>query len=140
MLYALREALCLVREEGLDSRWSRHRQLSHALIAGLSALGLKVLAPEPHRAPTLTVTRIPEGVNDIDVRRALLSEHNLEIGGGLGPLKGQVWRIGLMGESCSQANVLLVLSVLESALARQGWRREKGAGVLAATEALASGN
>ncbi len=140
MLYALREALCLVREEGLAPRWSRHRRLSHALIAGLTALGLEILAPEPHRAPTLTVARIPDGIKDIEVRKALLSEHNLEIGGGLGPLKGQVWRIGLMGESCSQANVLLVLSVLESALARQGWRREKGAGVVAAIEALASGS
>ena len=138
MLYALREALCLVREEGLDTRWDRHQRLSKALIAGLKALGLPILAPESHRAPTLTVARIPEGIKDIEVRKALLSEHNLEIGGGLGALKGQVWRIGLMGESCSQANVLLVLSVLESTLARQGWRRDKGAGVLAALEALAA--
>lgn len=137
MLYALREALCLVHEEGLDARWDRHQKLSKALIAGLNALGLPILAPESHRAPTLTVARIPEGIKDIEVRKALLSEHNLEIGGGLGALKGQVWRIGLMGESCNQANVLLVLSVLESALGRQGWRREKGAGVLAALEALA---
>jgi len=138
MLYALREALCLVGEEGLDARWDRHQRLSKALIAGLEALGLPILAPKAHRAPTLTVARIPEGVKDIEVRKALLSEHNLEIGGGLGALKGQVWRIGLMGESCSRANVLLVLSVLESALARQGWRRDKGAGVLAALEALSA--
>jgi len=138
MLYALREALCLVHEEGLEPRWRRHQALSNALIAGLNALGLPILAPESHRAPTLTVARIPEGVKDIEVRKTLLSEHNLEIGGGLGALKGQVWRIGLMGESCSQANVLLVLSVLESALARQGWRRDKGAGVLAALEALSA--
>ena len=138
MLYALREALCLVRDEGLDARWDRHQRLSKALIAGLEALGLPILAPKAHRAPTLTVARIPEGVKDIEVRKALLSEHNLEIGGGLGALKGQVWRIGLMGESCNQANVLLVLSVLETALVRQGWRCEKGAGVLAALEAMAS--
>ena len=106
--------------------------------SGLQALGLQILAPEAHRAPTLTVARIPEGIKDAEVRKTLLSEHNLEIGGGLGPLKGQVWRIGLMGESCSQANVLLVLSVLESALVRQGRRCEKGAGVLAALETLAS--
>jgi len=137
MLYALREALCLVREEGLEPRWRRHQAFSNALIAGLNALGLPILAPESHRAPTLTVARIPEGVKDIEVRKTLLSEHNLEIGGGLGALKGQVWRIGLMGESCTQANVLLVLSALESALGRQGWRREKGAGVVAALEALA---
>ncbi|HZY30027.1 MAG TPA: alanine--glyoxylate aminotransferase family protein, partial [Candidatus Methylomirabilis sp.] len=128
----------LVRDEGLDARWDRHQRLSKALIAGLEALGLPILAPKAHRAPTLTVARIPEGVKDIEVRKALLSEHNLEIGGGLGALKGQVWRIGLMGESCNQANVLLVLSVLETALVRQGWRCEKGAGVLAALEALAS--
>ena len=73
----------------------------------------------------------------MEVRKALLSEHNLEIGGGLGPHKGKVWRIGLMGESCNQANVLLALSALESALVRHGWRRERGAGVLAALEVLA---
>ena len=137
MLYALREALHLVREEGLEARWRRHHTLSNALIAGLQALGLQILAPEAHRAPTLTVARIPEGVKDVEVRKTLLSEHNLEIGGGLGPLKGQAWRIGLMGESCNQANVLLVLSTLETALVRQGWRCEKGAGVLAALETLA---
>ena len=137
MLYALREALHLVQEEGLEARWRRHQTLSKALIAGLNALGLSILAPEAHRAPTLTVARIPEGVKDIEVRKGLLSEHNLEIGGGLGPLKGQAWRIGLMGESCSQANVLLVLSALEGALVRQGWRCARGAGVLAALETLA---
>jgi len=137
MLYALREALCLVQEEGLDPRWHRHKTLSDALAAGLIALGLHILAPEAYRAPTLTVARIPDGVPDMEVRKALLSEHNLEIGGGLGPLKGKVWRIGLMGESCNQANVLLALSALESALVRHGWRCEKGAGVLAALEVLA---
>ncbi len=136
MLYALGEALRLVREEGLEARWRRHQTLSNALIAGLQGLGLQILAPEAHRAPTLTVARIPEGIKDAEVRKMLLSEHSLEIGGGLGPLKGQVWRIGLMGESCSQANVLLVLSTLESALVRQGWRCGKGAGILAAMEAL----
>jgi alanine-glyoxylate transaminase/serine-glyoxylate transaminase/serine-pyruvate transaminase len=136
MLYALGEALRLVREEGLEARWRRHQTLSDALLAGLTALGLQILAPETHRAPTLTVARIPEGIKDAEVRKMLLSEHSLEIGGGLGPLKGQVWRIGLMGESCSQANVLLVLSALESALVRQGWRCGKGAGILAAMEAL----
>ena len=137
MLYALHEALHLVAEEGLTARWERHQRLSNALVSGLTALGLQILAPEGYRAATLTVVKIPQGIPDIEVRKALLSEHNLEIGGGLGPLKGQVWRIGLMGESCSQANVLLVLSALESALTRQGWRGGKGAGVLAAIEALA---
>jgi alanine-glyoxylate transaminase/serine-glyoxylate transaminase/serine-pyruvate transaminase len=137
MLYALREALHLVREEGLEVRWNRHQRLSKALIAGLEALGLAILAPESYRAPTLTVARIPEGVRDVEVRKALLSEHNLEIGGGLGALKGQVWRIGLMGESCNQANVLLALSALEAAIVRQGGRCAKGVGVLAALEVLA---
>lgn len=138
MLYALREALCLVHEEGLEPRWHRHKTLSDALVAGLLALGLQILAPEAYRAPTLTVVRIPERIPDIEVRKALLSEHSLEIGGGLGALKGKVWRVGLMGESCNQANVLLVLSALESALVRHGWRCEKGAGILAAIKALAS--
>ena len=138
MLYALREALCLVHEEGLRARWHRHMSLSNALVAGLIALGLQILAPEGYRAPTLTVVKIPEGIPDAEVRKALLSEYNLEIGGGLGIFKGLVWRIGLMGESCTQANVLLVLSALESALVRHGWRCERGAGVLAALTALAS--
>ena len=138
MLYALREALRLVREEGLKARWHRHQTLSNALTAGLTGLGLQILAPEGYRAPTLTVVKTPEGVPDVEVRKALLSEHNLEIGGGLGVLKGRVWRIGLMGESCNQANVLLVLSALESALVRHGWHCERGAGLLAALEVLAS--
>ncbi len=137
MLYALREALRLVAEEGLTDRWDRHQRLSDALVAGLTALGLQILAPEGYRAPTLTVVKIPEGVPDLEVRKALLSEHNIEIGGGLGALKGRVWRIGLMGESCSQANVLLVLSALETMLVRFGWRSKNGAGVVAALEALA---
>ncbi len=137
MLYALREALRLVAEEGLTARWHRHMLFSNALVAGLIALGLQILAPEGDRAPTLTVVKIPEGIPDSEVRKALLSEHNIEIGGGLGPLKGKVWRIGLMGESCSQANVLLVLSALETMLVRFGWRSKNGAGVVAALEALA---
>jgi alanine-glyoxylate transaminase/serine-glyoxylate transaminase/serine-pyruvate transaminase len=137
MLYALREALRLVAEEGLTARWERHQRLSNALIAGLTALGLQVLAPEGYRAATLTVVKIPEGIPDIEVRKALLSEHNLEIGGGLGALKGRAWRIGLMGESCSQANLLFVLSALEQMLVRFGTRATDGAGVLAAITALA---
>ncbi len=137
MLYALHEALRLVAEEGLEARWRRHQLFSDALLAGLTALGLQILAPAGHRAPTLTVVKIPEGVPDREVRKALLSEHNIEIGGGLGALKGRVWRIGLMGESCSQANVMLVLSALETMLVRFGWRSKIGAGVVAALEALA---
>ncbi len=138
MLYGLHEALRIVRGEGLEARWRRHKRFNEALMAGLTAIGIKILAPEACRAPTLTAALIPDGMPDMEVRKALLSEHNLEIGGGLGALKGQVWRIGLMGESCNQANVLLLLSALETTLVRHGWRCDKGAGVLAAMQTLAS--
>jgi alanine-glyoxylate transaminase/serine-glyoxylate transaminase/serine-pyruvate transaminase len=139
MIYALREALRLAIEEGLEARIARHRRHGEALWAGLQAMGLALHAQNGHRLPVLTTVRIPEGVEDLKVRRALLYEHAIEIGGGLGPLAGKVWRIGLMGHSSSAENVLAVLQALEQELSSQGFRLEKGAGVAAAGRALGAG-
>jgi len=120
MVYALRESLRLVAEEGLEPRFARHRRHSAALMAGLAALGARPQAQEGHRLPSLNCVVAPEGVDEAAVRKALLGEQNIEIGGGLGPLAGKVWRIGLMGESSRQENVLAVLSAIEQQLRRQG--------------------
>jgi alanine-glyoxylate transaminase/serine-glyoxylate transaminase/serine-pyruvate transaminase len=132
MNYALREALRLVQEEGLEVRFRRHQRNHTALAAGLAALDLPLAAQEGHRLWTLNSVTIPVGIDDGMVRRQLLEEYSIEIGAGLGPLRGKVWRIGLMGESSTQANVLLLLSALEAILKRQGYRCTLGAGVSAA--------
>ena len=126
MIYALHEAVRLTLEEGLPARWARHRLHAGALQAGLEAMGLTLHAEASHRAPMLTTVRIPDGVDDAAVRRALLTDDSIEIGGGLGPLKGKVWRVGLMGHSCNEGNVLLFLEALERALAKQGRPSVKG--------------
>jgi alanine-glyoxylate transaminase / serine-glyoxylate transaminase / serine-pyruvate transaminase len=138
MNYALREALRLVQEEGLEARFRRHQRNHTALATGLAALGLPLAAQEGHRLWTLNSVTIPTGVDDGAVRRQLLEDYNIEIGAGLGPLRGKVWRIGLMGESSTQANVLLVLSALEAILKKQGYRCTSGAGVSAAQEVYAT--
>ena len=132
MNYALYEALRLVEEEGLEARWARHERNHHALKAGLAAIGLTIAAQENHQLWTLNSVRIPDGVDDARVRAALLEEFNIEIGGGLGVLKGKTWRIGLMGDSSTTANVLLVLSALERVLPRCGYAVKAGAAVAAA--------
>lgn len=137
MNYALLEALRLVAEEGLDARWQRHERHHRALAAGLAALGLELAAQADHRLWMLNAVRIPDGVDDGSVRQALLDHFSLEIGGGLGPMKGRVWRIGLMGESSTEANVLLVLSALERVLPQAGYRVDAGRGVAAAAQELA---
>jgi alanine-glyoxylate transaminase/serine-glyoxylate transaminase/serine-pyruvate transaminase len=137
MNYALLEALRLVDEEGLEVRWNRHERNHLALAAGLGALGLRLAAQEGHRLWTLNSVEIPDGVDDAGVRRALLEQFGIEIGGGLGPLKGKTWRVGLMGESSTEANVLLLLSALERVLPRFGARVEAGAGVAAAARVYA---
>lgn len=136
MIYALREALRVAAEEGLETRWRRHLRHGRALQAGLEAMGLTLHAQEGHRLPVLTTVRIPEGVDDAGVRRQLLDEFNLEIGGGLGPLRGRVWRIGLMGYGASSENVLYGLASLERVLAGRGVKLPAGAGVAAAAAAL----
>ena len=136
MNYALLEALRLVHEEGLEARWARHERHARALKAGLAAIGLSIASQEGRQLWTLNAVTIPDGVDDLAVRRALLTDFNLEIGGGLGPMKGKVWRIGLMGESSTAANVLLVLHALERVLPRCGYAAAAGAAVEAASREL----
>jgi len=128
MLYGLHEALRLVLEEGLDERHARHARNSRALWAGLEALGLELAVPDSERLVPLTAVRVPDGVDEAAVRRHLLEEFSLEIGGGLGPLKGKVWRIGLMGSASTRRNVELAVAALRSALAAQGHRSDGRAG------------
>ncbi len=139
MNYALREALRLVQEEGLTVRFHRHQRNHEALAAGLAAMGMALAAQEGHRLWTLNSVTIPANVDDAAVRRQLLEEYNIEIGAGLGPLRGKVWRIGLMGESSTRSNVLLVLSALEDILRKQGHRYPPGAGVSAAQHVYSAG-
>ncbi|MBN2255355.1 MAG: alanine--glyoxylate aminotransferase family protein, partial [Deltaproteobacteria bacterium] len=114
MIYALREALRLVVEEGLAARWERHRVHHNSLVKGLETMGLKLLVDPAYRTPMLNSVVIPPGVDDTAVRKRLLEEYNTEIGSGLGPLKGKIWRIGLMGHSCTEENVNHILSALKS--------------------------
>ncbi len=116
LIYALREALAVVEEEGLEARWARHEQHHRALVDGLATLGLQLLPPDGERLWTLNAVRVPEGVDEAAVRRYLLERFNIEIGAGLGPLAGRIWRVGLMGSGSSRDNVMLLLSSLEAAL------------------------
>ena len=138
MNYALREALRLVAEEGLAARFARHRANHEALAAGLASLGLAFASEEGHRLPMLNAVTVPDGMDEARVRRRLLDAHGIEIGGGLGPMKGRVWRIGLMGESSRRAHVLLLLSALEDALRAEGRRVAAGAALAAAQAAYAA--
>ena len=136
MFYALHEALALIAEEGLETRIQRHLKHGAALQAGLEAMGLALHAQTGHRLSTLTTVCIPEDVDDARIRQRLLSDYNIEIGGGLGALKGKVWRIGLMGYSSTEQNILLFLSALERLLAEEGYKTETGAGITAAVQSL----
>jgi alanine-glyoxylate transaminase/serine-glyoxylate transaminase/serine-pyruvate transaminase len=114
--FALYEGLRIVAEEGLEARWARHRRNAERLWTGLEALDLTLHVPLSHRLPTLTTVRVPDGVDEAQVRRALLEDFNIEIAGGLGELKGKVWRIGLMGHSSTPENVDLLLNALDRIL------------------------
>ncbi|HKI65479.1 MAG TPA: aminotransferase class V-fold PLP-dependent enzyme [Burkholderiales bacterium] len=119
-LFALHEALLLIREEGLENSWARHHRHHVALKAGLEAMGLKFLVKEENQLPQMNAVLCPEGVNEADVRKTLLGEFGIEIGAGLGPLAGKIWRFGLMGYSCRPDNVMLCLSALGSVLEDMG--------------------
>lgn len=120
-LFALHEALLLIREETLQDCWARHRRHHVALKAGLEAMGLKFLVAEECQIPQMNAVRVPEGVDEAEVRKRLLNEFNLEIGAGLGPLAGKIWRFGIMGYSCRPDNVMLCLSALGSVLQDMGY-------------------
>jgi alanine-glyoxylate transaminase/serine-glyoxylate transaminase/serine-pyruvate transaminase len=133
LIYALREAMRLTIEEGLEVRWERHRVNQQALIAGVEAMGLELLVKNPkERLVTVTPVMVPAGVDDARYRNQLLDEFNIEIAGGIGPLKGKIWRLGLMGYCAQRANVLLLLAAMEHVLHAQGARVPAGAGVAAA--------
>jgi alanine-glyoxylate transaminase/serine-glyoxylate transaminase/serine-pyruvate transaminase len=135
LIYAMREALRAVLEEGLEARWERHRENQQALIAGVEAMGLELLVSNPaDRLVTVTAINIPSGLEDGKVRKQLLDEFDIEIAGGLGPLKGKIWRVGLMGYSCQKPNVLTFLAAFEKTLLDQGFRLPAGAGVAAAIQ------
>jgi alanine-glyoxylate transaminase/serine-glyoxylate transaminase/serine-pyruvate transaminase len=117
MLYALHEALAIVLEEGLEKRFARHRAAHEMLRAGLKEIGIDYLSQEGHHLPMLNAIRIPEGKEDAPIRKHLLTDYNIEIGGALGALKGKGWRIGLMGHGANEQNVKSVLTALKASLA-----------------------
>ena len=133
MLYALREALRLVEEEGLPARFTRHQLNSEALLAGLQTLGLIPLPPEGRRLPMLNCVTVPAHIPESDIRTQLRTRYGIEIGGGLGPLQGKVWRIGLMGESSTEAHVLTLLNALEALFIQGGWLQTPGVALQAAS-------
>ena len=138
MTYALREALRMMMEEGQENRINRHARVAAALRAGTEALGLSLLAEEGHRLNPLTTLSIPEGIEDAKVRRALLNDYDIEIGGGLGEFAGKAWRVGLMGESARERNVFALLSALETILSKEGYEVAFGASLSAAQRTIAT--
>ncbi len=134
MVYGLREALRALHEEGLEARFARHRLHGDALRAGLQALGLALFGQEDavHRLPFITPIVVPDGVDELRVRRRLVEDFGIEIGAAFGQLQGKIWRIGTMGYAATRQNVLLCLAAIEHALRGEGWRASAGAGVDAA--------
>lgn len=118
LVYALYEALAIVEDEGLEARWTRHERNHHMLLDALKGLGLEVLPPHGERLWTLNAVRVPDGADEAAVRKHLLDHFNIEIGAGLGPLAGKIWRVGLMGASSSPRLIVLLRGALEHALAR----------------------
>ncbi len=136
-LYALHEALVILQEEGIEASWKRHRDNHLALRAGLEAMGLSFVVPEDERLPQLNAVGIPEGVDDAAVRARLLEDYSLEIGAGLGPMAGKIWRIGLMGFASNRRNVLSCLGALDAVLSDMGAPIESGVAVEAASRVFA---
>jgi alanine-glyoxylate transaminase/serine-glyoxylate transaminase/serine-pyruvate transaminase len=136
LIYSLREALLMVEEEGLVARQARHERHHYALVAGIEAMGLSLLPPESERLWTLNTIRMPAAVDEAAVRRTLLTSYNIEVGAGLGPLAGKIWRVGLMGASSTPQTLLQFLAACEGALATHGHRVPEGAGVAAAAASL----
>jgi alanine-glyoxylate transaminase/serine-glyoxylate transaminase/serine-pyruvate transaminase len=139
-LFALHESLLLLKEEGLENAWARHHRHHMALKAGIEAMDMKFLVKEAYRLPQMNAVLIPESIQarEAEVRKRLLNEFNIEIGAGLGPLAGKIWRIGLMGYSCKPENVMLCLSALGSVLADMGYAVKVGEAEAAAHSAYAS--
>jgi alanine-glyoxylate transaminase/serine-glyoxylate transaminase/serine-pyruvate transaminase len=138
MSYGLYEAVSIILEEGLDKCFARHALNHWALKAGLTALGIKYAAQEGHQLPMLNAIHVPAGIDEARVRSDLLNRFGIEIGGGLGALKGKAWRIGLMGYGARPANVYLVLAAIEQLLSEQGYKFAHGASVAAASSVYES--
>jgi alanine-glyoxylate transaminase/serine-glyoxylate transaminase/serine-pyruvate transaminase len=135
MNYALYEALRIVVEEGLEARWRRHRTNAGAFHAGLRAMGLKLAAQDGYRLPELTSIAVPAGIDEARVRAELLRLYDIEIAAGLGPLKGKIWRVGLMGEGSRRENVMLLLNALEEVIGSIGFEIARGRALTAAEDA-----
>ncbi len=138
LIYALREGLRVILEEGLAARYERHERNARALLAGAEAIGLQPAAEEGYRAPMLTTLRIPDGIDDATIRGRLITDYGIEIGGGLGIFAGKAWRVGLMGDSSNERNVLLFLNALEKLLIEDGHGVKPGTAVQAASQAYAA--
>jgi alanine-glyoxylate transaminase/serine-glyoxylate transaminase/serine-pyruvate transaminase len=136
-LYGLHEALVILAEEGIENAWQRHMDNHRALRAGIEAMGLAFVVDESHRLPQLNSVTIPDGIDDAAVRSRLLNEYSLEIGAGLGPMAGNIWRIGLMGYASSRRNVLLCLGALDAVLADLDAPVQSGVAVEAAMQVYA---
>lgn len=139
-IYALREALRLVAEEGIEECWARHRRVAGGLKAGVEAMGLGMLADESWWLPSLNAVTVPDGVDAKQVTRRLLVEHGIEIAGGLGDLAGRIFRIGCMGYACQPWNVLRLVAALGEALRVEGADVDVAAGLAAVEETLSSGS
>lgn len=136
-LYGLHEALVILENEGVENAWQRHVDNHNALRAGIEAMGLSFVVPADERLPQLNSVTIPDGVDDAALRTRLLSEYNLEIGAGLGPMAGKIWRIGLMGYASNQTNVLFCLGAMDAVLSDMGAPVKSGVAVAAAMRAYA---
>ena len=135
-LYGLHEALVVLEEEGIEHSWQRHQSNHLALRAGIEAMGLSFVVDEAERLPQLNSVSIPDGVDDATVRSRLLNDYSLEIGAGLGPMAGKIWRIGLMGFASNSRNVLNCLGALDAVLSDMGAPVKSGVAVAAATKAF----
>ncbi|QCR30986.1 alanine--glyoxylate aminotransferase family protein [Lysinibacillus sp. SGAir0095] len=134
MIYALREGLRIVLEEGLEQRFARHSYHEAALIKGLEAMGLTIYGDPTCKLTPVTCVEIPDGVDGENVRKVMLEQFGVEIASSFGPLQGKIWRIGTMGYSCRKENILKVLQALEAALIRNGFEPKRGEGVQAALD------
>ena len=138
LIYALHEAMRIVLEDGLETRWERHRVNQLALVAGVEAMGLEMFVDNPKdRLVTVTAVKIPAGVDDVKFRNQLLDEFNIEIAGGIGATKGQIWRLGTMGYCSQKPFILQLLAAMDKALLDQGHRHSPGAGVAGAIKSYA---
>ncbi len=135
-LYAFHESLVILHEEGIENAWARHDRNHQAFKAGIEAMGLGFFVDEAYRLPQLNAVTLPEGIDEAAVRSALLNKYNLEIGGGLGPMAGKIWRIGLMGHASNETNVLMCLGALDAVLTDMGAKIDSGKAVGAAMKAF----